>query len=118
MIRMRRVAARPGSPTLGMPPGSPGRISEPAGPSRSADSERTVTRVLRSKARHYYTQDEYQCNSRGTLGLAATSCGPKLDDAHLNGDPDPFRGEPAQDPPPDLMLNRELIREGPHVADQ
>src|SRR5712664_2727659 len=35
-----------------MPTGSPGRIRAPAGPSRSADSERTVTRVLRSMREH------------------------------------------------------------------
>src|SRR5262245_27655290 len=100
-----------------MPTGSPGRISEPWGPSRSADSERTVTRVLRSTAEILYTR-RVKTQIQDELGPATTSNGAQLKAADLNRDPDPLRCEPAQDPPPELVLDQELVGERRHVADE
>src|SRR4030081_3024969 len=92
-----------------MPTGSPGRIREPCGPSRSADSDRTVTRVLRSTAATIH-----ETSSKASRRTSFEP-GPPL---QLTGDPPPFGAEAAEDPLSQLVLNEELVGEGPHVADQ
>src|SRR6267142_3523027 len=118
MTRISRVAPRPGWRTFVMPTGSPGRISEPCGPSRSADSESTVTRVLRSKAELLYMRRVMAQPASAALAPPVTSGRPKLHAANLDGNPDPFGGESTQDTLSKLVLNQELVGERLHVADE
>src|SRR5438132_3231734 len=103
-----------------MPTGSPGRINEPWGPSRSADSDRTVTRVLRSTAALTIHETSSKASRRtvSAPGWSVTSRRPELDSPYLNGDPYPLGAEASEDPLAQLVLHQELVGERLHVAEQ
>src|ERR1700752_159230 len=128
MTRMRRVEPCPGYATLVMPTGAPGRdessparTGAPGGPSRSPDSDRSVTRVLRSIGVYIlYKRRVVQRTPRSRAEAAAALGAPvALGPAKLrgsDGDLDPRGRQAAHDALSELVLDEELVRERPDVA--
>src|SRR2546428_175569 len=101
-----------------MPTGSPGRMNVFWTPSRSADSERTVTLVRRSIAVHIlYIRRVVQSNA-GHLAPALTSCLPQLDSPYLHRNRDPLGAQASEDALTELVLDEELVVERLHVTEQ
>src|SRR5262245_31030038 len=129
MTRMRRVEPCPGYVTLVMPTGAPGRdesspagTGAPAGPSRSPDSDSSVTRVLRSIGVHIlYMRRVVQRSPRfarkpdfGAIRAPIAPGPTKLGGS--DRDLDSLGGEAAHDALPELVLDEELVRERPDLA--